>query len=102
VTGAGCFAPRIIWISVQGADALQKRIDQALQDLFEPEHRFMGHITIARPRRISEPLRRAVESLDMTVLSAEVPGFSLQISHLSHLGPRYETRARFELGSLRP
>ena len=94
---AGCFAPRILWIGLRRADDLQRMVDDALEGLFEPEYRFMGHVTIARVKGISESLRRTVEGLEVPRATATATGFTLQESHLSHDGPRYETIARFPL-----
>ncbi len=47
-------APRILWIKLIGADILQKEIDECLKYYFEKEHRFMGHITIARIKYVKE------------------------------------------------
>ena len=97
LVGAGCFAPRIVWLAVHGADELQRQVDQVLEGLFEPERRFMGHITIARTKGIPDALKMELADFVVPVLDCPVSSFSLQESHLSHLGPRYETVARFPL-----
>ena len=94
---AGCFAPRILWVGLRGSDDFQRKVDDELENLFEPEHRFMGHVTIARAKGISESLRRTVEGLEIPPTTATATGFTLQESHLSHEGPRYETIGRFPL-----
>ncbi|SVE32336.1 uncharacterized protein METZ01_LOCUS485190, partial [marine metagenome] len=94
---AGCFAPRILWVGLRGADELQRKVDDALENLFEPEYRFMGHVTIARVKGISDRLRRTMEGLEVPRTTATATGFALQESHLSHEGPRHETIARFPL-----
>ncbi len=38
----------IIWINLSNCENIQKEIDNILEDLFDKERRFMGHITIAR------------------------------------------------------
>jgi len=96
---AGCFAPRILWVGLRGADELQRKVDDALENLFEPEHRFMGHVTIARVKGISDRLRQSVEELEVPRVKARASGFNLQESHLSREGPRYETIARFPLAA---
>jgi len=47
---------RIIWVGVKKGIVfdLQKVIDSILEDIFPREHRFMGHITIARPKRVEQ------------------------------------------------
>ncbi len=59
LAGAGCLSPRIVWLALRGADALQRQADEALAGLYAPEQRFMGHVTIARTRRMPDRLRRA-------------------------------------------
>ena len=83
LAGAGVFSPRIVWVALDG--------------LFAPEHRFMGHITIARTRRMPEHIRRTVTGLEVPECSAEIVSCSLQKSHLSAAGARYETLARYPL-----
>lgn len=92
---AGSFPPRIVWIAIRGADPLQQRIDRALAPLFEPEQRFMGHVTIARTKRITASFQEALGRREVPPTRAAVTSFSLQESHLGSSGPRYETIARF-------
>ena len=94
---AGFFSPRIAWIALVGAEEMQQRVDEALADLFSPEHRFMGHVTIARSKRLSRQHLAALEGLQVPETRAEVQTVSLVESHLSAEGPRYETLANFEL-----
>jgi 2'-5' RNA ligase len=42
----------IVWLKVNGVNELQKKIDFALNTEFPEEDRFMGHITIARVKRV--------------------------------------------------
>lgn len=86
----GTFGKRIVWVRLKGADRLQRAIDMALKDLFEPEHRFMSHITIARPRKI----RNIPENKEK--IRFKVDSFSLKKSILSPEGPEYSTLARFK------
>ncbi|MGM5484041.1 MAG: RNA 2',3'-cyclic phosphodiesterase [Nanobdellota archaeon] len=58
IDSSGHFRKKIIWLNVEGADELQRKVDKALSPIIPEEKRFMGHITIARPKRISD------ESLD--------------------------------------
>ena len=45
---------RIVWVKLVGRQVfdLQKQIDETLSGLFEPEFRFMSHITIARVKHV--------------------------------------------------
>lgn len=47
---------RIVWLGASGEEifGLQRRIDDAMEDLFARENRFMGHLTIARPKRVEQ------------------------------------------------
>jgi len=86
---------RIVWISVVGQELfeLQKDIDFCLKDLFEKEDRFMGHITIARPKFVKNA-KRFLEELGNTnfsKLNFEADKIYLKKSELTTLGPRYET-----------
>ena len=94
---AGCFSPNIVWLALEGADDLQQQVDAALAPLFPLEHRFMGHVTIARAKRMPGQFRRDLEALELPESTSEATGFSLQESRLDHLGPQYETMARYEL-----
>ena len=94
---AGCFSPNIVWLALQGADGLQRQVDAALAPWFPLEHRFMGHVTIARAKRMPEQFRRDLEALALPASMAEATSFSLQESRLDHLGPQYDTLARYEL-----
>ena len=42
---------KIVWVKVSTVP-LQQLIDNCLNDIFKPEHRFMGHITIARVKKL--------------------------------------------------
>ena len=94
---AGCFAPRIVWLELRGADALQARVDGALTGLFEPERRFMGHITIARARASSKELRAQIEALAVPEFVVTARSLSLVASELRPSGPRYALIERFAL-----
>ena len=44
---------KIIWVKVSDVP-LQPLVDNCLSDIFEPENRFMGHITIARVNNLAD------------------------------------------------
>ena len=95
----GAFPPSIVWLRLRGADDFQRQVDDALAPLFEPETRFMGHVTIARTKGITSSLRRALDAWESAELTTRAESFSLQESCLSHLGPRYDTIGRYQLQS---
>ena len=94
---AGVFAPGILWLRLQGANNFQRQVDAALAPLFEPEARFMGHVTIARTKAIPDSLHDALEAQEATSLGSTAESCSLQESFLSHEGQRYETIERYQL-----
>ena len=86
---------RIVWVSVVGQELfeLQKDIDFCLRDFFEKEDRFMGHITIVRPKAVKnkEKLLDELKNIGFSKLNFEADKIYLKKSELTTLGPRYET-----------
>jgi len=91
--------PRILWIELKGADKLQKELDMKLGDIFEKEHRFMGHITIARIKYIKEKeeLLKYLRNLK-SVINFSVNKFYLKKSELRDKGPIYTSIGEYLLG----
>jgi len=85
---------RIVWVSVSGKELfeLQKDIDFHLKSLFNKEDRFMGHITIARPKFIKnkEDFIKALSKIQLNKLNFSVDKIFLKKSELSKSGPEYE------------
>ena len=81
--------PRIIWVELLGVYGLQKEVDRVLEGLFDVEHRFMSHITIARIKYIKK--NELVEYLECMKVDGrfEVNEFFLKESELMADGPRY-------------
>ena len=90
--------PKIIWVKFNGAEELQKEIDNSLKDLFEPENRFMSHVTIARIKHIKEK-KELIEYLKSLKCKEEfiVDKFYLKKSELLPEGPVYKIIKGFEL-----
>ena len=100
----GCFpdlrSPRVVWAWVHDADEhlvrLHRRVNQLVQDFSKQlaAERFVGHITLARPRQIKRP---DAERLAQFVARAatrrfgdwHVPSVTLFCSQLSATGARY-------------
>ena len=85
---------RIIWLGVDESCkelwSLQKEIDLKLKDLYPEEKRFMGHITIARVKKVdkNEFLSKLKEmKID---IETEVGSFKLKKSVLTAEKPVYE------------
>jgi len=85
--------PRIVWIKVEGESVweLQKKIDDALKDLFKPEERFMSHLTIARVKYVDDKksFNERVKKIGVREIKFKVKGFKLKKSELRMLGPVY-------------
>ena len=83
---------RIIWLHLSGCNELQKIIDDKLKNLFEPEKRFMSHLTIARVKSIKDK-RKFLDDLkkvEISKIKFNVDKFQLMKSELSSKGPRYD------------
>ena len=89
---------KIIWIHLIGAEKLQKQVDDALKDLFEPENRFMGHITIARVKRVGDKkaLLDYLENIKTKDIRFKVNKFFLKKSELFPEGPVYEDLGEYK------
>lgn len=97
----GLFSPQspyILWIQTLGAEQLQKIIDDILSDLFVPEHRFMGHITLARIKQLVRK-KALLQFIPTLVLSQSfiIDRFYLKKSELLSNGPLYENLEEYLL-----
>ena len=90
---------RIIWMKLKNCGKLQKQVDEALGDLFEPEFRFMGHITIARVKRVGDRkgLIDYVKHMKTKIIKFKVGCFFLKKSELAPEGPVYEDLEEYKL-----
>lgn len=86
--------PRIVWIKVNGKEVfeLQKKIDSALKGLFEPEERFMSHLTIARVKYAKDKkgFDDKIKSIKTKEIKFKISEFKLKSSELKKLGPIYK------------
>ena len=95
VRDLGVFSPkfiRIIWLNLKGCEQLQAEIDEKLSNFFEKEKRFMGHLTLARIKKINnkEEFLNLLKSIELPKSKFEIKTFKLKSSILSSKGPRYE------------
>ncbi len=99
IDSIGFFSERIIWLHVKNCDELQKQIDSAIQNLFEKEKRFMGHLTIARIKRIRDKKNfiKKINEIKIPKIKFYVDSFSLKKSTLTEEKPIYEDVERFKL-----
>ena len=89
----------IVWLHLKNCDKLQEIIDNKLKNLFRPEKRFMGHLTIARIKEI-ENKKRFIEDLkniELPSIKFNVKKFYLMKSELTEKGPKYDVLERYEL-----
>ncbi len=84
---------RIVWIGLEGEGlfALQKIIDELLEDIFPKEHNFMAHITIARPKFVEdkEVFLKELEKIDFEKVNFGVDKVVLKESKLTNRGAVY-------------
>ncbi len=100
----GVFSPqqiRILWIHVGGSGVIeiQRKIDDALKNIYPPEHRFMSHLTIARIKQVSLPSRllQTLNKITLCPCPFEVKEFHLNSSTLTANGPLYKTIAKYTI-----
>lgn len=91
---------RIIWVALDDDNVitLQDNVDRAMEELFETENRFMGHITIARVKEVYE-LKRLLQILDDMdfEIQVKIESFSIVESVLTREGAKYKTIERYQL-----
>jgi 2'-5' RNA ligase len=92
---------RIIWVHVLGKQILelQKEIDESLKELFEPEKRFMSHLTIARVKDVKDRkiFLDELKKIKTQNIGFEVREFYLMKSELKPDGPVYSVLEKFDL-----
>lgn len=94
---------RIIGLCLDGLDELQKKVDVEISSAFERfalEKNFVGHLTIARVKKILEDKSKFLEKIDVInvpKVSFEVNAFYLMSSDLRSDGPKYNVLAEFKL-----
>ena len=93
---------RIIWIELLGkVFELQKEVDNKLEWLFEPEKRFMSHITIARVKHVFNK-KEAISYLNEIKpikIKFKIDKFYLMESELSPEGAIYKDIKKYNLES---
>jgi 2'-5' RNA ligase len=92
--------PRIIWIKIKGEIYnFCKEVDECLSDIFEKEKRFMGHITLARIKKIynKKKLYEVLNKIKIEKLKISVEEFSLMESKLTERGAEYKEIEKYKL-----
>lgn len=95
----GIFSDRIVWLNMQNCEELQKEIDEKLSGLFEKEKRFMGHLTIARIKKLEsgKEFTENLKKIKFAPMTFEVNSFELMKSILKRTGSVYETIEEYKL-----
>ena len=91
---------RIVWVHLSNCAEIQKLVDEKLKGLFEKEHRFMSHVTIARVKYLKNKNWFLGELKKIKIpsdLKFKINKFSLKKSTLTPEGPFYETLEEYKL-----
>jgi len=92
---------KIIWIKLNGKGVfdLQKEVDEKLKELFNPEERFMSHITLARVKTVGDKkaLFDYIKNLKTKKIKFKVDNIYLKKSELFPEGPIYIDIEEYEL-----
>ena len=74
-------------------------MDKSLSDIFDTENRFMGHITIARVKKIMDKnsLLKLIDTTIVNEVSFLVNEFNLIQSILTKRGPIYKHIKKYKL-----
>lgn len=93
---------RIVWIKILGEKliSLQREIDEKLSDIFEKEYRFMGHLTIARVKKIDNKrlFLDKIKKIKPANKKFKIKKFYLNESITTPEGPIYKVMEEFKLG----
>ena len=86
---------RIIWVGVEKGEIfnLQRKVDDMLDNLFPSENRFMGHITVARVKKVEQKKMFLTElkKIKFPKFKFKVDKVCLKESKLSQFGAQYQT-----------
>ena len=91
---------KMVWVKVSTVP-LQPVINNYLKNIFEPEHRFMGHITIARVKKIEDKqsFLKLINNTTINKVIFTVREFYLKESILTNEGPIYKVINKYCLKS---
>ncbi|MGY4884700.1 MAG: RNA 2',3'-cyclic phosphodiesterase [Nanobdellota archaeon] len=89
----------IIWLGISNCNSLQKEIDNSLEKLFNNEKRFMGHLTIARVKKINDKKKflESLKKIEIPKMFFIVDKFYLMESMLKKEGPDYKNIEEYDL-----
>jgi RNA 2',3'-cyclic 3'-phosphodiesterase len=85
--------PRVAWVKLAGVGiwALQKKIDDALKEMFKPEERFMSHMAVSRIKYVKDKVgfEEHIKSIHAKAIRFKIDKFKLMKSDLMSSGPVY-------------
>ena len=86
------------WVGVSKIP-LQQVLDSALKSLYEPDNRYIGHITLARIKKIKNKKRflELIASTQVKYKEYKVAEYSLKESITYAQGPVYQTKGVYHL-----
>ena len=89
----------IVWLNVTNCENLQKEIDNSLLKFVEKEKRFMGHLTIARTKNISNKKKflEELRKIKFPKMFFIIENFYLMESVLKREGPEYKVIEEYKL-----
>lgn len=90
---------RIIWLHLTNCNELQKEVDEKLSGIFEPEQRFMSHLTIARVKKIENKneFLEELNKIKIPKIKFIANSFSFIKSDLFEKGPEYIVLENYKL-----
>ena len=85
---------RIVWLGIKNIEVfdLQRRVDIVLEKIFPREHKFMGHITLARPKKVEQKkmFLEELKKINIPKLKFQVDRIHLRESKLYPDGAQYK------------
>ncbi len=98
--------PRVIWLSVEKNQALQKLYEEMRSELLkhsfikEADERYVPHITIARIKHYPDMWEKLIKDISVEPMVVPVSGFTIYSSTLTPEGPiyRWVYKCDFERG----
>ena len=89
----------VIWLGVTNCDSIQREVDNSLEGLFQKENRFMGHLTIARAKNISNKKKFLddLKKIQVSKMFFTVDNFYLMESKMKKEGPEYKEIEKYNL-----
>jgi RNA 2',3'-cyclic 3'-phosphodiesterase len=89
----------VLWLGITNCEKLQKQIDKSLDGIYEKEKRFMGHLTIARIKEISDTKKfeEELKKIEISNIFFIADKFYLVESKLQKESPEYKIIEEYTL-----